>query len=148
MWIFYSLDLIYRKIEGIFDKQLVSNTTVSITFRMNTGPDFGGSYWICHKERCFRSTLEITLVYLFDAMELSLLSLELLQAENFHQTKVLISTYFDPICFEKYVTKRLVKWLKYESKMSDLNINGKVSWLVIFSHYILIVLSKIQVGYK
>ena len=89
---------------------------------------YGSSPWVMLSTRFFgfRSTLEITLVYLFDAMQLSLLSLELLQAENFHQTKVLISTYFDPICFEKYVTKRLVKSLKYESKMSDLNINGKV----------------------
>ena len=47
----------------------------STTFSMNTGPDFRGSCWICHQERFFQSTLEITL--LFSARHIRLKQFEL-----------------------------------------------------------------------
>ena len=52
-------------------KELLLNNFASIAFKeytpfsMNTGPDFGGSCWICHKESCFQFTLEITLTFCY-----------------------------------------------------------------------------------
>ena len=60
-----NVNLLVRKMTEILLHNFVSNAKESTTFSMNTGPDFGGSCWICHKECWFQFTLEITLTFCY-----------------------------------------------------------------------------------
>ena len=40
--------VLVRKMKELLLNNFVSNAKESTTFSMNTGPDFGGSCWICH----------------------------------------------------------------------------------------------------